>query len=226
MQSIWTHHCTLDIYTLQDLGSVGKSLGWVRFVQLGTHFCCRGKGAGMEKWEIYYIHWEMGNKKRFLLLLAYWPHIFYTEHTKKGGRLCNLKSAESALTQQSVSLHAVGFTQWWQVSLALTGHGWLAQRVGYRATLKAGALLAGGCVASWRVRPLNEQSVDLALILIGSKLSFGSPDGWQEANPGTPPRRKSERRQHFHRTHLHRVKLIIFSICCLFLCPTPCIFCF
>lgn len=145
MQSIWTHHCTLDIYTLQDLGSVGKSLGWVRFVQLGTHFCCRGKGAGMEKWEIYYIHWEMGNKKRFLLLLAYWPHIFYTEHTKKGGRLCNLKSAESALTQESVSLHAVGFTQWWQVSLALTGHGWLAQRVGYRATLKAGALLAGVC---------------------------------------------------------------------------------
>lgn len=50
----------------------------------------------------------------------------------------------------------------------------------------------GGYVASWHVQPLNEQSVDLALILIGSKLSFGSPDGWQEANPGTPPRRKSE----------------------------------
>lgn len=52
--------------------------------------------------------------------------------------------------------------------------------------------IEGGCVASWRVQPLNEQSVDLALILIGSKLSFGSPDGWQEANPGTPPRRKRE----------------------------------
>lgn len=49
----------------------------------------------------------------------------------------------------------------------LTGHGWLAQRVG----------VEGGRVVSWHVQALNEQSVDLALILIGSKLSFGSLDG-------------------------------------------------
>lgn len=40
-----------------------------------------------------------------------------------------------------------------------------------------GSALEGGHVVSWRVQALNEQSVDLALILIGSKLSFGSPDG-------------------------------------------------
>lgn len=53
------------------------------------------------------------------------------------------------------------------MSLAHSGHGWLAQRVG----------VEGGRVVSWHVWALNEQSVDLALILIGSKLSFGSLDG-------------------------------------------------
>jgi len=53
------------------------------------------------------------------------------------------------------------------VSLALTERGCLAQRVG----------VEGGRVVSWRVQALNEQSVDLALILIVSKLSFGSRDG-------------------------------------------------
>lgn len=52
--------------------------------------------------------------------------------------------------------------------------------------------MEGGRVVSWRVQAFNEQSVDLALILIGSKLSFGSPDGWQEARPGTPPRRNRD----------------------------------
>lgn len=37
--------------------------------------------------------------------------------------------------------------------------------------------MEGGSVVSWHVPALNEQSVDLALILIGSKLSFGSLDG-------------------------------------------------
>lgn len=50
--------------------------------------------------------------------------------------------------------------------------------------------MEGGRVVSWHVQALNEQSVDLAQILIGSKLSFGSLNGWQEARPGTPPRRK------------------------------------
>lgn len=47
--------------------------------------------------------------------------------------------------------------------------------LGTRGRLRSGA--EGGRVVSWRVQALNEQSVDLALILIGSKLSFGSPDG-------------------------------------------------
>lgn len=37
--------------------------------------------------------------------------------------------------------------------------------------------MEGGCIVSWRVQALNEQSVDLAPFLIGSKLSFGSLDG-------------------------------------------------
>lgn len=51
--------------------------------------------------------------------------------------------------------------------LARRGRRWLAQRVGAE----------GGRVVSWHVWALNEQSVDLARILIGSKLSFGSLDG-------------------------------------------------
>lgn len=37
--------------------------------------------------------------------------------------------------------------------------------------------MEGGRVVSWHVQALNEQSVDLAQILIGSKLSFGSLNG-------------------------------------------------
>jgi len=68
----------------------------------------------------------------------------------------------------------------------------------------------GGRVVSWRVQALNEQSVDLALILIGSKLSFGSPDGWQEARPGTQPRRKRD--VVTFPAYINRVKLIVSPI--------------
>lgn len=37
--------------------------------------------------------------------------------------------------------------------------------------------MEGGRAVSWHVQALNEQSVDLAQILIGSKLSFGSLSG-------------------------------------------------
>lgn len=53
-----------------------------------------------------------------------------------------------------------------------THRAWL---VGTEGRLQSG--MEGGRIVSWRVQALNEQSVDLALILIGSKLSFGSPDG-------------------------------------------------
>lgn len=110
---------------------------------------------------------------------------FYTKHLNQR-HVTQRTFIQSLPSQHWLSkaffLRAAVLTRWRQVSLALTGHGWLAQRVG----------MEGGHVVSWRVQALNEQSVDLALILIGSKLSFGSPDGWQEARPGTLPRRKRD----------------------------------